>query len=215
MPERRQRSEPTLTIHKLRQSVWCSYLSSFDLSFCQTVDSNRSWLHFFRPSFYGAEDSLRRINNRQDVDGAKNQQPAMRIDGNEILEQNDDARSQRGADQAAATAERDHEKNLYRGRELEVHGADEAVVVGPQHSREATEPARNDKADVFMQPDMIAERSHARFALPDSHQGLSERGTHDHAQNPESDQKTCEREIIERDRERKRPWQAEIRSRDC
>jgi hypothetical protein len=37
----------------------------------------------------------------------------MRINGNEILEQNDDARSQRWADQGAATAESYHEKNLY------------------------------------------------------------------------------------------------------
>ena len=78
-----------------------------------------------------AEDSLRRINDREDIHGAKNQQPAMRIDGNEILEQNNDARSQRRADQGSATTERHHEKNLYRSRELEVHGADEAVVVSP------------------------------------------------------------------------------------
>src|SRR5262249_60004108 len=67
-----------------------------------------------------------------------------------------------------ASAEGNHQQDLYRSRKLEVHRADETVVVGPEHAGEAAETARNDEADVLVQPYMIAERSHAGFTLSDS-----------------------------------------------
>src|SRR5262250_2985708 len=52
------------------------------------VGFNRSWLRFFRPPFDRPEDSFGRIDNREDIDGAENQQPTVRVDGDEILQEN-------------------------------------------------------------------------------------------------------------------------------
>src|SRR5688572_18789488 len=123
----------------------------------------------------------------------------MRVNRDEVLEKNDDARSERGSKQRCAAAQGDHEKRLHRGRELKIRRADKAIVVGPQHSGKATEAARNHKADVFMKPHMIAQRSHAGFALSDSHEAAAERRPNDHAKNAEGNEKSCERKEVNRD----------------
>ena len=121
----------------------------------------------------------------------------MRVYGDEVLEKNDDARSQRRPEERSAAAQGDHEKHLHRSCQLQIHRADEAVVVRPQHAGEAAETTCNDKPDVLVEPHVITERSHARLALSDPHQGLAERGANDRAEDPEGDEKSRERKIIE------------------
>src|SRR5207253_5267551 len=76
----------------------------------------------------------------------------MRVYGDEVLEKNDDARSQRRPEERSAAAQGDHEKHLHRSCQLQIHRADEAVVVRPQHAGEAAETTCNDKPDVLVEP---------------------------------------------------------------
>src|SRR5262245_57176012 len=130
----------------------------------------------------------------------------MRVDGNEILEKDDDTRSQRRAEQSSAPAQGDHEQHLHRCCQLKVHWAHEAVVVCPQDSGKPAEATGDDEPDVLVQPHVVAEGPHARLTLPDSHQGLAEWRANDDAKNPEGDEKSCERKIVKRNRMSKRPW---------
>ena len=99
----------------------------------------------------------------------------MRVDRDEVLQAHDHHRAQRGPDQRAAAAERDHQENLDRRGELEVRRAHEAVVVGPQHAGEAADGAGDHEADVLVQPHVVAERAHARLALADPDERVAER----------------------------------------
>src|SRR3989442_475506 len=155
-------------------------------------------------------DAFRGIDDSSDIDYTKNQQPAVRINGDEVLEKNDDARSQRGAEQRPTTAQGNHQKHLHRSRELQVHRAHETVVVSPQHTGEAADATGNDEADVFVQPHVIAKSPHARLTLPDSEESLSERGANDEAKYPEGDEKAGERKIVKGDRKSERQREAEI-----
>ena len=62
-----------------------------------------------------------------------------------------------GPDQGARAAERHHEERLHRGHELHVGGADEAVVVGPEHAGHAREDARDHEGEILVQPHVVAE----------------------------------------------------------
>src|SRR5262245_26904496 len=139
----------------------------------------------------------------------------MRVYGDEVLEKNDDTRSERGAKQRSSASQSDHEKHLHRSCELKIHRAYKAVVVGPQHAGKTAKPARDHKADILVQPHVITECSHAGFALSDSDQGLAERGTDDHAKNPVGDEKSGQREIVKRNRKSERPRKTKVRPWNC
>src|SRR5206468_9400672 len=114
-----------------------------------------------------------------------------------------------------AATQGDHQQHFHGSRKLQIRRTDEAVVIGPQHSGEASETARNHKADVLMKPHMIAERSHAGFAFSDSHEAATERRANNHEKNPEGDKKSCEREVVKRYGMGKRPRKAKVRAGNC
>src|SRR5439155_8139904 len=84
------------------------------------------------PAAERAHDAMRGEEDDADVDGAENEEPALRVDAHEVLEEDDEASADGGADQSARTAEGDHEQGLDRGQELDIGGPHEAVVVGPE-----------------------------------------------------------------------------------
>src|SRR5688572_2794344 len=86
-----------------------------------------------------AQHAARREQDDADVHGAEDQEPALGVHADEVLQEDDDGRAERGAGQRARTAERHHEQGLDRGDELHVDGAHEAVVVRPEDAREAGE----------------------------------------------------------------------------
>src|SRR5215813_12547148 len=96
----------------------------------------------------------------------------MRVDGNEVLEKDDDTRSESRAEQSSTTAQGNHKQYLHRGCQLKIHWAHEAVVVGPQHSGKSAEATGDDEPDVLVQPHVVAEGPHARLTLHNSHQGV-------------------------------------------
>src|SRR5262245_7708667 len=111
----------------------------------------------------------------------------MRVDGDEVLEKNDDTRPERWSKQRSSAAQGNHQQHLHRSCQLKVHGAYETVIVGPQDAGKSSEATGDDEPDVLVQPHVVAEGPHARLTLPDSHQGLAERGADDDAKNPEGD----------------------------
>src|SRR5215510_10711573 len=129
----------------------------------------------------------------------------MRVYGDEVLEKNDDTRPERGAKQRSSAAQGDHEQHLHRSCELKVDGAYKAVVVGPQDSGKPAKATGDNKPDVFVKPHVVPQRSHARFALPDAHQGLAEWRANNDTKNPEADEKSYEHKIVKRNRKSERP----------
>src|SRR5438445_300119 len=104
-----------------------------------------------------------------DVDGAENEEPALRVDAHEVLEEDDEASADGGADQSARTAEGDHEQGLDRGQELDIGGPHEAVVVGPEDPGRAREGTRDHEGEVLVEPHVVAQgRSGAKTAAPRS-----------------------------------------------
>src|SRR5262249_643690 len=154
-----------------------------------------------------------------DVDGAQDQQPALGVDAHEVLEEYDDGGAGRRAEQRALATERDHEQRLDGRDELHVYRADEAVVVRPEHAGEAGEGAGDDEGQVLVEPHVVAEDAHARFALADALEAHAERRSHDHAEQRDGHQRADEREVEEGQRLPRdtgiNPRQPEVRPRDA
>src|SRR5207248_8726116 len=60
-----------------------------------------------------AEHAARREEDDADVDGAEDQQPALGVDADEILEEDDDGGAERRSRQCAGAAQRDHEQRFH------------------------------------------------------------------------------------------------------
>src|SRR5712691_762675 len=74
-----------------------------------------------------------------DIDGAQDEQPPLGVHADEVLEENDEGSADGGARERAGPPQGDHQKRLDRGDQLDIHGAHEAVVVGPEHAGQAGE----------------------------------------------------------------------------
>src|SRR3989475_7928591 len=79
-----------------------------------------------------AQHSAGRKQDDADVDGAQDQEPALRVHADEVLQKDDGHGAERRARERARAAERDHQERLDRGDELDVRGPHEAVVVRPE-----------------------------------------------------------------------------------
>src|SRR6266545_5162199 len=101
-----------------------------------------------------ADQAARGEEDGADIDGSQDQEPALRVDAHEVLEEDDDRGADRGADERPRAAQRHHQERLHRGHELHVDGAHEAVVVGPEHAREAGERAGEHEGQVLVEPDV-------------------------------------------------------------
>src|SRR5881392_3143828 len=140
----------------------------------KTTASVRPWMRFIvvalsprRPA-ERAEHATGCPQDDADVDDAEDQEPALRVDAHEVLQEHDGRGAERRTGERARPAERDHEEGLHRGDELDVRGADEAVVVRPEHAGKRGEEARDHEREVLVEPHVVAERSHARLALADA-----------------------------------------------
>ena len=78
--------------------------------------------------------------------------------------------------------------------------ADDAGGVRPQHAGEAAEGAGDDEGDIFVQPGIVAEDFHARFALANADQAAAERRAHDDVQDQERNGEEAEHDVEERHR---------------
>src|SRR5919201_762464 len=91
------------------------------------------------PAGERTEHAAGREEDDADVDGAQDQEPALGVNADEIFQEHDGGGAEGGTGEGAGAAQRDHEECLHGGHELDVDRAHEAVVVGPQHAREAGE----------------------------------------------------------------------------
>src|SRR5262249_20129551 len=87
----------------------------------------------------GAEHAAGGEQDDADGHGPQDEQPAFGVHAHEVLKEDDHRRAQRRSRQRAGAAQGHHQQRLYGGDELDVHRADEAVVVGPEHAGEARE----------------------------------------------------------------------------
>src|SRR2546422_1810785 len=118
------------------------------------------------PTAERADDAVGSEENDADIHGPQNEKPALGVHAHEVLEEDDEAGADGGADQSARTAQGHHEQGLDGGQELDIGGPDEAVVVSPEDAGHAREGARDDESQVLVEPHVIAQGLHARFAAP-------------------------------------------------
>src|SRR5207245_2741898 len=145
-----------------------------------------------------AQHSAGRKQDDADVDGAENQEPALRVHADEVLQKDDGHGAERRARERARAAERDHQERLDRGDELDVSGPHEAVVVRPEDAGKRGEEARDHEGEVLVEPHIVAERPHARLALADALEPEPERRAYEHAHRPPGERRRPEREVEER-----------------
>src|SRR5881409_1330119 len=152
-----------------------------------------------------AQHSAGRKQDDADVDGAENQEPALRVHADEVLQKDDGHGAERRARERARAAERDHQERLDRGDELDVRGPHEAVVVRPEDAGKRGEEARDHEGEVLVEPHIVAERPHARLALADALEPEPERRAYEHAHRRPREGRRQEREVEERQRRREAP----------
>src|SRR5712691_10807862 len=116
------------------------------------------------PAAERADHAVGSEENDTDIHGPQNEKPALGVHAHEVLEEDDEAGADGGADQSARTAQGHHEQGLDGGQELDIGGPDEAVVVSPEDAGHARKGARDDEGQVLVEPDVIAQGLHARFA---------------------------------------------------
>src|SRR5439155_7423869 len=125
-----------------------------------------------------AQEAARGEEDGADIDRAQDQEPALRVDAHEVLEEHDDRGAGGGTDERPRPAQCHHQERLDRGHELHVDRAHEAVVVGPEHPGEAGERAREHEGQVLVQPHVVPEGPHPGLALADALQPEAEGRVH-------------------------------------
>src|SRR3989442_3814257 len=149
------------------------------------------------PAAERAHDAVRSKENDADVHGAENEEPAFRVHAHEVLEEDNEAGADGGADQSARTAEGDHEQGLDRGQELDIGRPHEAVVVGPENPRRAREGTRDHEGEVLVEPHVVAQGLHARLAAPDPLEPEPEGRDDEQSQEREGHPRAHQREVEE------------------
>src|SRR6266508_1815155 len=157
-----------------------------------------------------ADQAARGEEDGADIDGSQDQEPALRVDAHEVLEEDDDRGADRRADERPRAAQRHHQERLHRGHELHVDGAHEAVVVGPEHAREAGERAGEHEGQVLVEPDVVPERPHPGLALADALEPEPEGRAHEEPEEGPRDHRRDEGEVEERQRPPEAPRQPEV-----
>src|SRR6266480_6256047 len=154
-----------------------------------------------------AQHAARREQDDADVHGAEDQEPALGVDADEVLEEHDGGRTEGGPRQRAGPAEGDHQQRFHGGDELHVDRADKAVVPGPEHAGESREGARDDERQVLVQPHVVAQCAHARLALANALEGEAEGRARDRAERRPRESRRQQREVEEWDGRRQIPRQ--------
>src|SRR5713101_4370902 len=147
-----------------------------------------------------ADDAVGSEQDHADVDGAENEEPSLGVHAHEVLEEHDDAGADRGTDERARAAERGHQERLDRRHELDVRGADEAVVVGPEDAGHSREGAGQHEGHVLVEPHVVAQGLHARLAPADAFEAQAEGRDDDEAEHRPDRGRDDEREVEERQR---------------
>src|SRR6266536_2175998 len=144
-----------------------------------------------------ADDAVRSEQDHADVDGAENEEPALRVHAHEVLEKNDDAGADRRTDERARAAERGHQERLDGRHKLDVSGADEAVVIGPQDAGHSREGAGQHEGHVLVKPHVVAQGLHARLAPADALEAQAEGRDDDEAEHRPDRGRDQERKVEE------------------
>ena len=94
-----------------------------------------------------------------------------------------------GPTRVRGSAEDNHQHDFRRNNNAGGLGADKPPIISKEHAREARKASRQDERNIFMKPDIVAERIHPRLAVLHAAQRAAEGRTqncaHQHERNHE------------------------------
>ena len=131
------------------------------------------------------------------VQRAQDERPPRRIGADEVAEQNDDEGAEHRPDEGGSSAQDHHQHDFGRNDDARSLGADKPPVVSKEDPGEARKAGRQHKRDIFMKPDIVAERIHPRLAVLHAAQRAAKGRTQNCAHQHERNHECRKREFVE------------------